>query len=303
MAPEGKVMSATSLSDLRLLAGFRHLMVPLVRILVRNSVPYRDFSGILKTLYARIALDELVKKGQRVSLAKLAIVTGLTRRELAQVFSEEDLLSKALASNAAAIAHLLQGWHTDPDFTGPYGFPRELSDVRSTNGQPGFSDLVSRYAPHTRSEVMLDELLRVGALERLADSKLLKVLMRTYIPEKMAPELIEVFSRGVRRYVETVDHNLGNNLPEEKRFERWVFPDFGLHPNDWNKFRELVNDRLVGLIDDLDTKFVDFNKAAQKSDGSLSVGVGFYVYKEASDDSYLYSLTPDNAREDIPKTS
>ncbi len=296
-------MSGTSLSNLRLLAGFRHLMVPLIRILVRNSVPYRDFSGILKTLFARTALDELTKKGQHVSLAKLAIVTGLTRRELAQVFSEEDMLSKALASNAAAIAHLLQGWHTDPDFTGPYGFPRELADIRNANGQPGFADLVARYAPHTHADVMSDELLRVGAMERLADSKLLKVLMRTYIPEKMAPELIEVFSRGVRRYVETVDHNLGNHGGEEKRFERWVFPDFGLDPTDWAKFRDLVNERLAGLIDDLDTKFVDFNKAAQSSDEKLSVGVGFYVYKEASDDSYLYSLTPDNLREDIPKVS
>lgn len=296
-------MSSTSLSDLRLLAGFRHLMVPLVRILVRNSVPYRDFSGIVKTLFARIALDELAKKGQHVSLAKLAIVTGLTRRELTQVFSEEDSLSKALASNAAAIAHLLQGWHTDPDFTGPYGFPRELSDAKNAGGQLGFSDLVARYAPQSHAEVMMDELLRVGAMERLAESKLLKVLMRTYIPEKMAPELIEVFSRGVRRYVETVDHNLRNDQSDEKRFERWVFPDFGLDPDDWNLFRELVNDRLVRLIDDLDTKFVEFNKSAQICEDKLSVGVGFYVYKEGADDSYLYSLTPDISREDIPKVS
>lgn len=296
-------MSGSSLSDLRLLAGFRHLMVPLVRILVRNSIPYRDFSGIVKTLFARIALDELSKKGQHVSLAKLAIVSGLTRRELAQVFAEDDSLNRALASNAAAIAHLLQGWHTDPEFTGPYGFPRELSDSRSSSGQLGFAELVGRYAPQSHMEVMMDELLRVGAMERLADSKLLKVLMRTYIPEKMAPELIEVFSRGVRRYVETVDHNLGNNFGEEKRFERWVFPDFGLDPKDWGQFRELVNDRLVRLIDDLDTKFVEFNKAAQTSEGSLSVGVGFYVYKEAEGDSYLYSLTPDSTREDIPKVS
>jgi hypothetical protein len=263
-------------------------MVPLVRILIRNGIPFREFSEVVKDIYARIAADEASTPERPASLARVAIVTGLSRREISRVFNETDQLRRALESNANAIAGLLQGWHSDPEFMGPYGFPRDLFFDNDPSGTLSFVDLVRRHAREIPPGVMLDELLRVKAAVQVVESGMIRLLKRTYIPEEMAPELIEVFARGVRRYVETIDHNLQEKDPQARRFERWVFPDFGLREQDWEKFRDMVHDRLIGVIEDLDTRFTSFERPELDRDDVLTVGVGMYLYKDDADDERLF---------------
>jgi hypothetical protein len=283
-------MSALYGVNLRLLAAFRHLMVPLVRILIRNGIPFREFSEVVKGIYARIAADEASMPGRPASLARVAIVTGLSRREIGRIFGEPDRLKKALESNANAIARLLQGWHSDPEFTGPYGFPRDLHFSTEAGGALSFEDLVRRYASEVPASVMLDELLRVQTAVHVVETGMIRVVKRTFIPEEMAPELIEIFARGVRRYIETIDHNLSEKDPSVRRFERWVFPDFGVREEDWDQFRDMVNDRLLGVIEDLDTRFTAFERPDPDNQTGLTVGVGMYVYRDDSDDERLFTL-------------
>jgi hypothetical protein len=285
-------MSALYGVNLRLLAAFRHLMVPLVRILVRNGIPYREFAEVVKEIYARVGVDETSTPARPASVARVAIITGLNRRELQRIFGESDKLRKALESNANAIARLLQGWHTDPAFTGPYGFPRDLPFGNDAGSALTFLELTKRYANEIPPEVMLDELLRVNAAVQLPESGLIRVVKRTYIPEEMAPELIEVFARGVRRYIETIDHNLQEKDPKARRFERWVFPDFGIRSEDWDAFTSLVNDRLFGVIEDLDNRFAAFDRPGELNEEGLAVGVGMYVYRDEDEDERLFRLEP-----------
>jgi hypothetical protein len=75
---------------------------------------------------------------------------------------------------------------------GPYGFPRDLAFAREVGGGPSFEDLVARYASDVQAQLMLEELMRVGAATIAEESGMIRVLKRTFIPEQMAPELIEV---------------------------------------------------------------------------------------------------------------
>jgi len=282
-------MSALYGVNLRLLAAFRHLMVPLVRILIRNGIPFREFSEVVKGIYARVAADEASTPERPASLARIAIVTGLSRREITRIFGEPDRLKEALESNANAIARLLQGWHSDPEFTGPYGFPRDVFFANDPAGALGFEDLAKRYAGGVPPSVMHDELLRAQTAEQVVETGMIRVVKRTFIPEEMAPELIEVFARGVRRYVETIDHNLREKDPTIRRFERWVFPDFGVREEDWGRFRDMVHDRLLGVIEDLDTRFAAFERPDPENEPGLTVGVGMYLYKDDADDERLFN--------------
>ncbi len=215
-----------------------------------------------------------------MSISRLSITTGIARRDFDRVLGEEDRLRRALESNASRVANVLQGWHNDPEYMGPYGFPRDLGFTREAGGGPSFEDLVARYAPDIQPQLMLEELMRVGAATIAEESGMIRVLKRTYIPEQMAPELIEVFARGVRRYVETIDHNLGEQDAGKRRFERWVFPDYGIREEDWVPFNDMVRDRLQEVIEDLETQFVLFRRPRPGVDRTLSVGVGLYLYKD-----------------------
>lgn len=273
-------MSAGYTVNLRLLAAFRFLLVPLVRILLRNGISFNEISEVIKGAYARVAATDFAVPGRPMSISRLSITTGIARRDFDRVLGEEDRLRRALESNAVRIANVLQGWHNDPEYMGPYGFPRDLGFTREAGGGPSFEDLVARYASDIQPQLMLEELMRVGAATVAEESGMIRVLKRTYIPEQMAPELIEVFARGVRRYVETIDHNLGEQEASKRRFERWVFPDYGIREEDWVPFNDMVRDRLQEVIEDLETQFVLFRRPRPGVDRTLSVGVGLYLYKD-----------------------
>lgn len=273
-------MSVGYTVNLRLLAAFRFLLVPLVRILLRNGISFNEISEVLKGAYARVAATDFAVPGRPMSYSRLSITTGIARRDFDRVLGEEERLRRALESNASRIANVLQGWHNDPEYMGPYGFPRDLEFTRSAGGGPSFEDLVARYASDIQPQLMLEELMRVGAATIAEESGMIRVLKRTFIPEQMAPELIEVFARGVRRYVETIDHNLGEQESGKRRFERWVFPDYGIREEDWIPFNDMVRDRLQEVIEDLETQFVLFRRPREGVDKILSVGVGLYLYKD-----------------------
>jgi hypothetical protein len=273
-------MSAGYSVNLRLLAAFRFLLVPLVRILLRNGISFSEISEVVKGAYARVAATDFAVPGKQMSYSRVSITTGIARRDLDRVLGEEDRLRRALESNASRIANVLQGWHNDPEFMGPYGFPRDLGFTREEGGALSFEDLVARYASDVQAEVLLDELMRVGTATIAEESGMIRVLKRTFIPEQMAPELIEVFARGVRRYVETIDNNLREQDGTKRRFERWVFPDYGIREEDWVPFSEMVRDRLQEVIEDLETQFVLFRRPREGVDKKLSVGVGLYLYKD-----------------------
>jgi hypothetical protein len=273
-------MSAGYTVNLRLLAAFRFLLVPLVRILLRNGISFIEISEVMKGVYARVAATDFAVPGRPMSYSRLSITTGIARRDFERVLGEEDRLRRALESNASRIANVLQGWHNDPEYMGPYGFPRDLAFAREPGGGPSFEDLVARYAADIQPQLMLEELIGVAAATIAEESGMIRVLKRTFIPEQMAPELIEVFARGVRRYVETIDHNLGEQDSTKRRFERWVFPDYGIREEDWIPFSDMVRDRLQEVIEDLETQFVLFRKPRPEIDRILSVGVGLYLYKD-----------------------
>ncbi len=121
-----------------LLSAFRQLMRPLVRILLRNGVTYREFSDTAKIIFVDVATSELLPD-EEISQEKIALGTGLSLQEISQI-TDAKKHDSAPHSNLANISSILSGWHTDNDFTGPYGLPLELRF--HNEDQPHFTGLV-----------------------------------------------------------------------------------------------------------------------------------------------------------------
>jgi hypothetical protein len=243
----------------------------------------------VKETYARVCAKDFAMPDRRMTNSRVAIMTGLTRKEVAKIFSGQDQIKRILDSNTHRIARVLQGWHNDKDFLGPYGMPRDLHVDADTSGAPTFVDLVRRYGGDMPARAMLDELLRSKSVVRADDKSAVRVAQRIYIPEGLAPEVIEVFARGVRRYIETIDFNHNVPDPALKRFERQVFPDDGICAEDWDRFRTFVKERLEPVIEELDTRFAWFDSPVKTGRKGLSVGVGVYVYCDDPDEQQSWT--------------
>jgi len=267
-----------------LLAAFRSLMTPLIRILLRSGITFQEFGGVLKDVYVNVCAREMTLPGRRMTLSRVAIATGLTRREVAKIVRSEGKTQWGVWSNAGLAASVLEAWHSDPQFLAPYGYPRDVK-IDGTDVVPTFEDLVRRFSSDVPHEVLIGELVRVGAARILEGGMYLRVLKRTYIPTDLTAEMIQIFSQAVRRYIETVDYNLGRGKGLEKRFDRMVYPDDGLRLVDVEIFQQEIREYLETVIQEIDQKSATYPRPERKKgEKSVQVGVGIYFYQEANED-------------------
>jgi hypothetical protein len=266
-----------------LLAAFKPLMRPLIRILVRNGVSFGEFSELLKTVFVESAQDVLQLPDSRQSVSRIAITTGLTRVEVSRLLTQSEEEQEALVGRLSRVGRLLTGWHQDSDFTGPYGIPYEVQ-LAAPPGRRSFNELVRRYTSDVPADEMLDELKRIGAVLDLGNGYY-RVLIRSYIPSAADPAKFHAMSVAFTDLAKTLDQNL---RPDEdhKLFERRVWAPHGITQSDALDFDMYVKDRgqqfLESLDDWLSTREAEAMKNA--SDPRVKVGVAVYMFVRPVDE-------------------
>jgi hypothetical protein len=266
-----------------LLAAYSKLLRPLIRILLRHGVTYAELSEVVKTVYVATAAHEFRVPGKKMSKARIAIVTGLTRKEVQRISEIDNKEKNGLKTNLSRIGRVLSGWHTDPDFTGPYGMPLELRYDSEVAADATFVRLVQRYSGDMTPRAMLDELLRVGAVVE-TDQSWFKVVRREYVPHTLAPDFLERVGRGVHNFVHTIEMNMQKAGPGKGRFERTVRPDSGLKVEDLPLFDQYVRQKSQALLEDIDNWLTKLERP-NKNDATIQTGVGIYHFV-VEDDEY-----------------
>jgi hypothetical protein len=78
-------------ADLKLsiLAAYKRLLKPLVRILIRNSVSFAEFSEIAKDVYVEVASSDFQLPDKNMTQGRIAILTGLTRKEVNRLITQK----------------------------------------------------------------------------------------------------------------------------------------------------------------------------------------------------------------------
>ena len=133
---------------------------------------------------------------------------------------------------------------------------------------------------------MLDELLRVGAVEAL-NSGSFKVLTRAYLPEHLRPDALERFGTVVRDFLRTLEYNMQRQTVGPGRFERIVFADDGLRADLLPAFEALLRSKGQTLLIELDN-WISAQEitpgAANKRVKRIRTGVGIYHFVGDPDD-------------------
>jgi hypothetical protein len=262
-----------------LLAACRHLLHPLVRILLRHGVSYGEFSDAVRGAYIDIAQNELVPPDRPQTEARIAILTGIQKREVARIRALDGELDEGVGLNQ--IARVLQGWSQDPQYLGPYGLPLEVPFAGETMS---FEELVRRYAGDVPPRALLEELVRVkAALE--TDDGYVRMLNRTYLPSPLDPLGLERLGNVGHYFIDTVDFNLQKKRQGEGRFERYAITMEGLSPRLFKEFDALIREKgqeLLEILDDWlgqnETKGGNTLPATE----AIKTGVGIFHFIEKS---------------------
>jgi len=261
-----------------LLAAYSKLLGPLVRILLKNGVTYGEFSEVVRTSFVTVAAQEFRVPGKKMSKARIAIVTGLTRKEVQRLSSVDQQERFNLKTNLNRITRVLSGWHTDPEYTGPYGMPLEIRYDSDVPKDVTFVRLVQQYSGDMTPRAMLDELLRVKSVVE-TDHNWFKVLRRTYVPDALAPDALERLGRGVRDYVATMEVNMEKAESGAGLFERFVAPEFGLKEKDLPDFDAYIRRKCQGLLEEIDNWLSKRTPPdVERGETAVKTGVGIFHF-------------------------
>jgi len=260
----------------------RMMLKPLVKLLVSQGVSHGDFSEAAKDVYVEVAIRDF-DKSSRVNQSRIAILTGLTRKEVKNVI-DRAMRADAHSKNHSRPARVLAGWHSDPRFIGPYGVPLEVPYESSVEGgSPCFVELVKTYSGDMAPRPMLKELMRIGAVVE-TDKKMLKVLRRDFIPEALSGELVERLGHVAHNFFSTAARNIEKSGPDEGVFERIVFAENGVTEQTVELFDEFVKHRGQEFLEELDNWLVAREKVERDIPRSIQTGFGMYHYIENPDD-------------------
>ncbi len=265
-------------SDLKLsiLVAYQRLLRPLIRILVRNSVSFNEFSEIAKGVYVEVAADNLRLPDESMTQDRIAILTGLPRKEVSRLVAQRGKQQDDYASNLDRITRILSGWHTDPLFTGPYGLPLDVP--YDGVEEKTFAGLVRRYTGDMPPRAMLDELLRIGVVKETDEGRI-KVLTRTYLPQADAPESLDRLGHTVCSFVETIDFNRREQDPGKRLLERTVVADAGIRLSELPLFQAYVRERGQFLLEEIDDWLSKLDPPKeQELEPIIQTGVGIYHF-------------------------
>jgi predicted XRE-type DNA-binding protein len=264
-----------------LLAAYRRLLQPLVRILLRNGIPYGEFAELAKEVYIDVVARDFKVPNRKMSQARIAIVTGLTRKEVARIIGTKNSGQNEEKSNLSRVSRVLTGWHTDSEFTGPYGLPLELK-FEANDGEPNFLELVQRYSRDMAPRAMLDELMRIGTVKE-TEAGWYKVVTRTYTPAIDEPDSVERLAGVVYNFVSTIDRNIVEQEPNKRNFERHVFADNGIKKEDLPRFRAFIKKRAQLLLEEIDNWLSQLEEPDANKEEAVHTGLGIYHYVETEE--------------------
>ena len=279
----------TSTSGKQLLYGLRRVLRPIVRILIRAGIRFDEFADLARGVYVESAIRDGLDHASNLTRARISVVTGVTRQQVNYYIDNDGALPSASPTLAGVLVEVLQKWHTDPQYVGPYGIPLEL-EFEVSSGR-SFRSLVSIVDAKASPGIVLEELLRVGSVTYSGEKHFRAVSRYFMMPEPMSPQQVEYFGNTLTRLAKTLEFNMSPRN-SEKRLERFVVADRGLPEEVLPQFETYARDRTSEFLLDLDNWLTPYS-SSDDTDPSprVATGVNVFLYVDTpSDDKPLASL-------------
>lgn len=256
------------------------LLAPLARLLLRHGVSHAQFSDWAKTAYITQAVSNFGVRNKKPSVSRIAIVTGINRKEVKRVLElpKESNNGKAKQNRATRV---VTGWLQDSEFHDSKGNPLVLEFGMPENS---FNQLVKRYGGDVPARAVLDELLRVGTVTR--DGEKISMKQKGYVPHESEEQMLNIFGDSSSDLLETIDHNLSND-PANSRLQLNVVYD-NLPQDCLPAFKKLAEKKSMELLQELDKYLVKQDRDANQSvegTGTFRAGLGVYLIEQDLTDS------------------
>jgi hypothetical protein len=257
------------------------VLQPLVRVLLRNGVTWSEFEEIGKETFVAVARDDYGIQGRPTNTARVALMTGMSRREVTRIKGVLVGERKRDEPVSNRISQILTAWHLDPTFLTPDGTPTVLP----ATGDRSIATLLKLYAGDTPHGAVLKELEQLGLIEASAAG--FRVLSRDYIRSAADPDLIRQAGVALHDHATTLAHNVDAKRTEGARLERMATSS-ALPRRQIRAFREFLETESQAFLEKIDAWLAAraTSRGSSKKttpERTVRTGVGVYLIHDETE--------------------
>jgi len=262
----------------QVLDAFLLVMRPIVRILLRYGIGYREFVEVAKTAYVDVSSSDFGLRGRPTNISRVAVMTGLTRKEVKRLRDKIESGDSRISVKTTPLADVLHHWHGQDEFTDAAGRPLPLPF--SGEGTT-FAGLVKKYGGDIPAGAMRTELTRVGAIREDSNGQL-EVLDRVVVPDSDHDGLIAALVHGAYALLSNIAHNSDPDRDDDQMANRFAYTQ-AVTIDRTTQIRRVAKDRIVEFAQSIDDIFMAYEalheRSIQEDEGS-PVAVGVFYFEE-----------------------
>lgn len=224
-----------------IIAAFRRLLAPLLRLAMHFGLTFPLLSNLLKSVYVEVADQHFSLHGdKRQSDSRVSLITGVHRKDVRRLRSEaEDDSARHVPLGAQIVAR----WMAEPRFSDAQGQPRPLPRQAGAGSEASFDELVEMVCKgDLRSRVVLDELLRLGVVHiNTAEQVVLSEV--AFLPRKGLDDKAFYLGKNIHDHLASISANIiATEQGSEAPFmERCVYYD-QLSPQSVSELQQLARE-------------------------------------------------------------
>ena len=260
-----------------ILRGAARFMQPIVRLLLKAGVTHPEFAEMCKSVFVGVAGSDYGIRGRKANNSRIAILTGLGRKQVRQ---QLDLLEKEQLANPSQMSpatRVMSAWHEDPAYLDAHGRPLVLP---VQGDAPSFTTLARTYAGDLPVNALLKELRRVNAVVDDGED-LLKIVSRSFLTVDVDPEYVRILSTQLQDLGATIYHNVSPPKGAVRRMQRFVVNE-NMPPAKVREFQELATTAAQELLEKFDGWLTQHEvPMEERSDSKMKrTGVGVYFFED-----------------------
>lgn len=192
---------------------------PIVRLLIHRNVGFPEFSDWAKALYVSVAGEEFSLEQKRVTDSRISVLTMLQRKDIRALRSRQDTEQKSVDHGGGLLPQILALWGNGEPYVNERGQPKPLSRM-SGDGSVSFEALVADVSRDVHARTILDELIRVGAVEDV--DGLLTLSTTAFLPNGDEEATLGYWGANVGDHLEAATQNVLSAPKQGPFFERAV---------------------------------------------------------------------------------
>jgi hypothetical protein len=187
-----------------MMAAFR----PLANFCAEYQISTPEAESLLRSVLVHgiFRREQERKKHSKVSVSRVALLAGLHRNEIKRILEVPPRIDPEREARRHRAQRVLSAWQDDPKYLTREGQPKILPLHSKSSARLSFWGLSKEHAPGVWPSLVLDELIRRKAVERLADDRL-QISAHTASSASFEHETIDEIEERMQDLLHTLIYN------------------------------------------------------------------------------------------------